>query len=65
MYLHSSKESNYELGKQIGLRGNALKYFVYALYEVMFDVEVDPETGAATIVAVDGMFVVSKNGGQV
>lgn len=51
-HLHSSKESMYELGKQIGLSDAALEMFVFALYEVKFQLEVDDQ-GCATIVRVD------------
>ncbi len=53
-YLHSSKESMYELGQKISLTGEALDKFMYALYEVKFDLEVDPKTGDAKIIGVDG-----------
>ncbi len=54
-YLHSNKEAMYELGKESGLKGEALEYFMYALYEVRVDLEVDEETGKATIDKVDGI----------
>ncbi len=53
IYLHGSKESNYETGQELGLKGKALEYFCYACYEVKVTVEVNEKTGAATIVAVD------------
>jgi len=54
MYLHSNKESNYDKGEEAGLSEKALENFIYALYEVEFDVEVDTKTGYARIIAVDG-----------
>lgn len=54
MYLHGSKESNYEEGKELGLSKEALNNFCYALYEVEFDVEVDIKTGDTKILTVDG-----------
>ena len=54
MYLQGSKESNYEVGAELGLSERALKKFLYALYEVEFDVEVNTDTGETTIIAVDG-----------
>lgn len=54
IYLHSSKESNYKLGKSLGLRGLALNRFTYALYQVEFDVIVDEKTGEVEIDKVDG-----------
>ena len=61
MYLHGSKESNYETGKEMGLKGKALDNFCYALYEVEFDVEVDRDTGAIEILKCDGQEL-KKNG---
>lgn len=52
-FLHSSKESMYDLGQKIGLVGEPLDKFMYALYEVKFEIEVDPKTGNAKIVSVD------------
>ena len=54
MYLHSSKEGNYDDGVELGLHGKALDNFAYALYEVEFDVEIDEKTGDCRIVSVDG-----------
>jgi len=53
-YLHSSKESMYDVGQQAGLSEEALKKFIYALYEVKFTLDVNAKTGDATIMAVDG-----------
>ena len=55
MYLHGSKENNYDQGEEIGLTGDALDNFAYALYEVEFDVEVDMKTGEQRILKVDGV----------
>lgn len=54
MYLHSSKDSNIRLGKELGLSEDALELFKFALYEVEFDVEVNTENGEVEIIAVDG-----------
>jgi hypothetical protein len=54
VYLHSSKETNYEQGRSMGLTGAALDNFMYACYEVRIGLEVDAETGDAVIVSVDG-----------
>jgi len=54
MYLHSSKDSNNELGEKLGLSEKAMEVFKYALYEVEFDVEIDEENGEVTILAVNG-----------
>ncbi len=53
-YLHSSKESMYELGEKAGLDGEALHFFTYALCEVRVELEVDKQTGKAEIQSVDG-----------
>ncbi len=53
MYLHSSKEYSYESGEEIGLDEDALDEFMYALYEVGFELEVEMD-GSYKIVAVDG-----------
>jgi len=58
IYLHSSKEANWEIGQSLGLTGAALQMFKHALCEVKVDVEVDPKTGLATIVAVNDWLVV-------
>lgn len=52
-YLHSSKEQIYDIGEELGLTEEQMQNFKYALYEVMFDLEVDHK-GNAKIVAVDG-----------
>jgi hypothetical protein len=54
MYLHRDKESNYDIGEEIGLSEEALKKFAYALSEVEFNVEVDMKTGNSKIIDVDG-----------
>lgn len=54
MFLHGSKDDNYERGRGLGLEGSALDEFAYALYEVEFGVEVDTETGRSRILSVDG-----------
>lgn len=53
MCLHGSKELNYDIGKSLGLEGEALNNFMYALYEVEFDVEI-AENGDCKILAVNG-----------
>lgn len=51
MYLHGSKDTNWELAQEMGLSETASGNFTYALYEVKLDVELDTDT---KIVAVDG-----------
>jgi hypothetical protein len=53
-YLNSSKEDMYSKGVEHGLEDKALDKFMYALYEVEFDLEVNEETGEAKIIKVDG-----------
>lgn len=45
MYLNANKEDNYDIGSEIGLSGESLDKFKYALYEVECEVEVDMESG--------------------
>lgn len=62
IYLHSSKEANLEIGQKLGLAGlgpdgsidEPIHTFMFTCYEVKVDLEVDPATGEAEIVAVDG-----------
>ena len=58
--LHGSKESNREDGKELGLKGEALSRFCYALYEVIFKLEVDTETGDYKILTVDGKRLIEE-----
>lgn len=52
VYLHSSKDSMYEVGRKAGLTGEALDFFQFACYEVEMTLDVEEVTGKATIVAV-------------
>lgn len=52
MYLHGDKDSAWEIGKKLKLKGEALKNFMYALYEVEFLLEVDTKTGEYKILKV-------------
>lgn len=53
MYLHSSKESNYDLAEELGIKSEkALDVFKYSLYEVEFEVDVNKKTGEVTILKV-------------
>lgn len=60
IYLHSSKESNYEHGERLGLKGEALNMFMYGCYEVAVEVEVNESTGETEIISVDGRRVEPK-----
>jgi hypothetical protein len=52
MYLHSNKDNNWEIGKKLGLEGEALSLFRFALCEVELEVEVDTNTGNAKILKI-------------
>lgn len=56
-YLHSSKEEMLDLGEQHGLKGAALDNFMYALYEVKLELEVDMQTGDSKIIKCDDRIV--------
>ena len=58
MYLNRSKDSNWETGRELGLSEEAMKKFVYALYEVELDVLIDEVNGAVSILKVNGMDLV-------
>ena len=53
-YLHSDKGSNWIKGKELGLSEKASDSFVYSLYQVEFNMEVDVETGDTWIVGIAG-----------
>ncbi len=60
VYLHSSKESMYDKGVNLGLKGDALNKFMYACYEVELTLDIDRTNGEYNIVAVNGLPVNSK-----
>jgi len=53
LYVHRSKERNYDQGQELGLTGEALEKFLYTFCEVGIDVEVHKD-GKVTIRAIDG-----------
>ena len=53
MYLSSSKDYCAEVGAELGLSEEAMQTFVYALYEVKFEMEVN-EDGTYKILNVKG-----------
>ena len=56
MSLTSDKCSNSCIGEEkLGLTGEALENFQYALYEVIFDVDVNEKDGEVQIEAVNGV----------
>ena len=58
-YLHSDKDTMYELGRKLGLTGEALSQFKYACCEVKVDIIVDTRDGLAHITQVEGRKVES------
>lgn len=55
MYLYGDKDTNCEIGYELGLEEDALDNFVHALYEVCFEMETDTDTGESVILKVDGV----------
>ena len=53
LYVHSFKENNYDLGVKLGLKNDALNFFLFACNEVKLTLDVNEETGKAVIVKVD------------
>ena len=54
VFIHSNKDEMYETGKKLGLTGQALAKFKYALMEIPVDIEVNPLDGSYVIKRVDG-----------
>ncbi len=56
-YLHSEKETNYNNAKKFGLEDNEefMNKFIYSLYEVELDMEVDTKTGESWILGIGGV----------
>lgn len=62
LYLGSDKADNHYRGEQLGLSEKALSMFRYALYEVIFEVDIDETTGEYIIEKViDGNQVLVPN----
>lgn len=55
LYLHGSKESNYDTANELGLKDEAAKTFAYTGYEVAFTIVVDRRTGKAVATHVNGV----------
>ena len=55
-YLHSDKESNYDKAEEFGLDDNKefMDNFIYSLYEVELNMEVDIETGETWFLGIEG-----------
>lgn len=56
-YLHQDKGSNIERAKELGI-DTINTDFIYSLYEVEFDMEVDVESGESWILRVNGVELV-------
>ncbi len=54
LYAHVDKDTNYDIGREIGLEGDALRRFSYWGHEIAFDADVDMETGEVKLLTVDG-----------
>lgn len=56
-YLHSNKESNYDKAEEFGLDDNKefMDNFIYSLYEVELNMEVDVKTGETQILGIAGV----------
>lgn len=54
VFVHGSKERCLDAGEKAGLSGEALSCFAYAANEHEITYEVDPATGIATAVDIDG-----------
>lgn len=61
IYLHGNSESLWEKGEALGLTDEALRLFSFSCYEVKIELDVDEQTGASTIVAVDGRKLEPRN----
>ena len=59
MYVRWSHERSYDIGKQLGLTGEALETFTYFGYEIALDIEVRQD-GSFTYLACDGHRVLPK-----
>lgn len=60
LYVHRSKEENFDDGEEIGLEDHALDNFRYACCDVGLDCLVDPETGLTWITGVNGVPLINK-----
>lgn len=59
VYLHSDKETNYEAGRELGLKDEALSEFAYTCSEVCVTVEIDRKTGRAMVTHFNGAKLVT------
>lgn len=61
IYAGASKDSMFEKGEDLGLRGEALSAFGYTAGEVELSVRVDRESGRALLVGVNGVHLHSPD----
>ena len=54
IYVHADRDIVYDLGMNLELTGEALSLFKFACSDVRLTLEVDTNTGLATITHVDG-----------
>lgn len=59
VYVHGGDETMWMLGEKLGLKGEALSMFSHAADEFKIGLEVDPKTGIAEAVSLDGREIVS------
>ncbi len=58
-YVHSNKERGYDIGEELGLKGDSLKQFTYLHYEVELTIKVQRD-GSYVVTHVDGFPVSDK-----
>jgi len=61
IYMHGDKERNWDHAEKLGMSKDAIRNFRYAALEVKLTLEVETETGAAEIIAVDDRKLEPKN----
>lgn len=54
IYLHSSKDSLWEMAEKLGLEGDAVRMFRYLGTEEKLTYEVDPATGEGRLIGANG-----------
>lgn len=59
IYANSGKDSMYEKGEELGLKGDALSAFAYTASEVEIEVRVDRESGRCLAETINGVAISS------
>lgn len=54
IYLHTDRETMYDISVELGLNNEALRKFLYCCYEVGVEVSINTETGDTEIVRLIG-----------